>query len=140
MSGVRIPLPPKPVGREAIIYNGRAALLDRWESIPLPPKVRHFEFVGQARRLPFRSASDALALQNSNTTNKKAGQHQPSGFQIMSQRLLNCALSVVSSLSLDFFRYRGLNDMSEIPKDLRVSRRPIQSLLRASSQGDVNSP
>jgi hypothetical protein len=49
-------------------------------------------------------------------------------FVLILQQRLNCALLVVFSLSLDFFRYRGLNGMSEIPKDLRVSRRPIQSL------------
>src|ERR1043166_1373946 len=94
--------------------------------IPLPPKFRRLEIVGQAPRLPFQSASGALALQSSVTCNKKAGQLQPSGFS-KCQRLLNCALLALSSLSLDFFRYRGLNGMSEIPKDLRVSRRPIQS-------------
>jgi hypothetical protein len=33
-------------------------------------------------------------------------------------------VTVLYSLSLGFFRFRGLNGMSEIPKDLRVSRRP----------------
>jgi len=43
------------------------------------------------------------------------------------QQRLNCALLVVFSLSLDFFRYRGLNGMSEIPKNFGVSRRPSAS-------------
>jgi hypothetical protein len=60
---------------------------------------------------------------------KNAGQHgsHPAFFVDLQQRL-NCALLALCSLSLDFFRYRGLNGMSEIPKDLRVSRRPIQPL------------
>src|SRR5437870_2376769 len=48
-------------------------------------------------------------------------------FDVQQQRL-NCALIVVSS-SLGFFRFQGLNGISEIPKNFGLSRRPIQSLL-----------
>ena len=40
---------------------------------------------------------------------------------------LNCALFASSSLAPTLFNVRGLNGMSEIPKDFRVSRRPIQT-------------
>ena len=40
---------------------------------------------------------------------------------------LNCALPFRSSLSLGFFRFRGLNGISEIPKDFGLSRRPSAS-------------
>ena len=44
------------------------------------------------------------------------------------QQRLNCALPFQSSSSLDFFRFRGLNGITEIPKNFGLSRRPIQSL------------
>src|SRR2546421_4235277 len=50
-------------------------------------------------------------------------------FDVQQQRL-NCALIVVSS-SLGFFRFQGLNGISEIPKNFGLSRRPIQSLLES---------
>src|SRR6476661_5657218 len=95
--------------------------------IPLPPKVRHFEIVGQAHRLPFPSASDGLCpVIGSDGQTKKAGQHELSGFSNLSATPELC-VTVLYSLSLGFFRFRGLNGMSEIPKNFGVSRRPSAS-------------
>ena len=59
-------------------------------------------------------------------------------FDVQQQRL-NCALIVVSS-SLGFFRFQGLNGISEIPKNFGLSRRPIQSLLKSKLFKVTNSP
>ncbi len=40
---------------------------------------------------------------------------------------LNCALPFRYSLSLGFFRFRGLNGISKTPKEFGLSRRPIQT-------------
>jgi hypothetical protein len=45
------------------------------------------------------------------------------------EQKLNCALPFRFSLSLGFFRFQGLNGISEIPKNFGLSRRPIQSLI-----------
>ena len=53
---------------------------------------------------------------------------RPSGILASAiKQKLNCALPFRSSLSLGFFRFRGLNGISEIPKDIGLSRRPMQS-------------
>jgi hypothetical protein len=51
------------------------------------------------------------------------------------QQRLNCALPFQSSSSLDFFRFRGLNGITEIPKNFGLSRRPIQSRLKSKLSG-----
>jgi hypothetical protein len=64
---------------------------------------------------------------------------RPSGMSHVLQQRLNCALPFQSSSSLDFFRFRGLNGITEIPKNFDLSRRPIQSRARVNS-GVTNSP
>src|SRR5438128_810734 len=51
---------------------------------------------------------------------------KPSGIlESAIKQKLNCALPFRFSLSLGFFRFRGLNGISEIPKDVGLSRRPV---------------
>ena len=58
----------------------------------------------------------------------------PSGIlESTTKQKLNCALPFRSSLSLGFFRFRGLNGISEIPKDIGLSRRPTAREFESST-------
>ena len=63
---------------------------------------------------------------------KNAGQlFSRPAFQVSAiKQKLNCALFAPSSLAPTPFGVRSRNGMSEIPKNFRVSRRPIQTTLR----------
>ena len=69
------------------------------------------------RRIPWLEAR--FDLQEKCRTAKPSGILEPANKQ-----KLNCALPFRFSLSLGFFRFQGLNGISETPKDFRLSRRP----------------
>jgi hypothetical protein len=78
------------------------------------------------RRVAVASTRGACATQNGprGRGKQKAGQRELSGFVRLRQRLLNCALPFRYSLSLGFFRFQGLNGITEPPKSFSLSRRP----------------
>jgi hypothetical protein len=60
-------------------------------------------------------------------SNKKmpdSGEGRPAFQESAIKQKLNCALPFRYSLSLGFFRFRGLNGITEIPKNFSLSRRP----------------
>src|ERR1043166_2597819 len=69
-----------------------------------------------------------LPIATNRTRKQKAGQHQPSGFfKVCESATPELCVTVLYSLSLGFFRFRGLNGISEFSRDPRVSRRPSAS-------------
>jgi hypothetical protein len=56
---------------------------------------------------------------------KKCRTAKPSGIlESTNQQKLNCALPFRFSLSSGFFRFQSLHGISEIPKEIGLSRRP----------------
>jgi len=66
---------------------------------------------------------------------EKAGQRVLPGFLKLSaiKQKLNCALPFRFSLSSGFFRFQSLHGISEIPKDIGLSRRPTAREFESST-------
>jgi hypothetical protein len=113
---------------------GSARALACWRSRLRDRELRWEDCFGEA---PKPAREGACAPQKKNA-GRLVG--HPACLITLQQRL-NCALPFQSSSSLGFFRFQGLNGITEIPKNFGLSRRPIQSLtLRVNSGGVTNSP